>query len=472
MERYVGNTVGRADIGSGGFELIFKKRTAGLRFCGIGLRSRGASSVFAAAACTGGDLAAIAGRYTSGTGNPVPDPCTGNCIDLSNGGGFQPGSRYGGGRYRRRIVRQAAGSVAGVTPFAGTARLFCCLFTVALVAVAFSMKVCAEDLPSSVQSILTQVPVDLEEASGWTLERVFQWMEEVAGCNLQKPIRFAIQAVGYVVFSTVLGILTGAESWRRCVDAIAVLGFGVISLGTMMDLTDTAVRTAQDCQNYLLSFVPVFSGIAAAGGQTAGALVYSGMFLTISGFLASTIAQLLLPAMQIYFCFSSCACIWGNAGVEEAASLFSKLLQWVLKVCGIVFGMVLGVQNVLAGTVDSAALRTGKSALQGCIPVVGDAAAAALSGAAAAVQLLKGSLALAALMALAAVFVPVFLQCALYTAAFGIVGIAAAAGGQKQCTQLCHLFFEGTKLCCSILVLQFFMVFLSTALLLISGNGG
>ena len=88
--------------------------------------------------------------------------------------------------------------------------------------------------------------------------------------------------------------------------------------------------------------------------------------------------------------------------------------------------------------------------MQGVIPVVGDAAAAALTGAAAAVQLLKGSLALAALLALTALFAPVLLQCA----------------------QLCRLYFEGARLCGSMLVLYFFMIFLSTALLLLAGNGG
>ena len=110
--------------------------------------------------------------------------------------------------------------------------------------------------------------------------------------------------------------------------------------------------------------------------------------------------------------------------------------------------------------------------LQGFIPVVGDAAAAALSGASAAVQLLKGSLALAALAALAVAFVPVVVQCLLYTAAFAVAGVAASLIGQKQCGRLCRLYGEGSRLCVSVLALYFFMVFLSTALLLLAGNGG
>lgn len=333
-------------------------------------------------------------------------------------------------------------------------------------------QVCAAGQPGEAEALLEQGTYALEDAAGWQLQDVWDGLADLLTGDLQKPIRFALQAAGYLLLAGVLNLLAGGESWRQCMDAVTVLGFGVLSLGAMMSLADTVTAAAQDCQNYLVAFVPVFSGVAAMGGHTAGAMAYSGMFFAMSGFLAAMIRLVLLPVMQIYFCFAACACIWGNPGVEEAASLFVRCLQGGLKLCGVVFSLVLGVQNLLAATVDSAALKTGKSVLQGFIPVVGDAAAAALSSAVAAVQLLKGSMALAALLALAAVFVPVFVQCLLYSAAFAGAGIVASAGGQKQCGRLCRLYLAGSRLCLSVLVLYFFMVFLSTALLLLAGNGG
>lgn len=330
----------------------------------------------------------------------------------------------------------------------------------------------AQELPVEAEALLNQEESALEDVGGWDLQDTLGWLAELLTQDLQKPIRFALQAAGYLLLAGLLALLAGGESWRQCMDAVSALGFGVLSLNAMMSLAGTVAAAAQDCQNYLIAFVPVFSGVAAMGGHTAGAMAYSGMFFSMSGFLAAAIRTFLLPALQIYFCFSACACIWGNSGIEDAAALFVRCLQAGLKLCGIVFSLVLGMQNLLAATVDNAALKTGKSMLQGFIPVVGDAAAAALSGAVAAVQLLKGSLALAALLALAAVFVPVFMQCLLYSAAFAGAGIAASASGQKQCSRLCRLYFAGSKLCLSVLVLYFFMVFLSTALLLIAGNGG
>lgn len=330
----------------------------------------------------------------------------------------------------------------------------------------------AQELPDTVSNLLTEETISIEQVSDWQLSDVFGWLADLAGHNLEEPLQFAFQAGTYLLLAGVFGLLVNGDSWRRCLEAVSLLGFGTLCLGAMMQLTDSVVTAAQDCQNYLVAFVPVYSGVALMGGQSAGALVYSGMFFTMSGFLAGAIRMVLLPVMQIYFCFAACACIWGNAGIEEAASLFARCLHWMLRLCGILFSLVLGLQNVLAGSVDTAAVRTGKSVLQGFIPVVGDAAAAALSGAASAVQLLKGSLALAALGALAAAFAPVLLQCLLYVASFAGTGILASLIGQKRCGRLCHLYGEGARLCASILILYFFMVFLSTALLLITGNGG
>ena len=136
------------------------------------------------------------------------------------------------------------------------------------------------------------------------------------------------------------------------------------------------------------------------------------------------------------------------------------------------FTFVLGLQNVLAAGTDRAALKIGKRVLSAAVPVVGDAAAAALGSASAAIGLLKGSLALAAVAALGAAFAPVLAQCGLYWLVFSGMGILAAGLGQKRSKQICTLFGQGTRLCGAILVLYFFLVILSTLLLLLGGNGG
>ena len=232
------------------------------------------------------------------------------------------------------------------------------------------------ELPKSTRDILDEGGTDLSDAARWRFSDLCDTVGAWAAEGLQPALHLAAQSAGYLLLAGLLGLLTG-DPYRAYVEILAVLGFGTLSLSAAMQLTELVAASALDCRTYLTAFVPVFSGLAAAGGQTSGALVYSGMFFAMSGFLSAVIQKLLLPVMQLYFSFAVSACLWDNPGMGDAAALFSRCLHWLLKGCGALFSLVLGLQSALAATADSAALRTGKGLLQGVIRVVGDAAGAA-----------------------------------------------------------------------------------------------
>lgn len=331
----------------------------------------------------------------------------------------------------------------------------------------------AAEIPDTAQDILEESGLDgSETGQDWEFGDILESAAGLFRNESGKPLRFAAQALLYLSIACSVGLVAQGGSWKKCIDAVSVLGFGALGLSAMMDLIARVGNTAAESQTYLVGFIPVYSAVLSLCGQTTGAAVYSGMFFSMSTFLSMVIEKFLLPVMQIYFCFSVSAALWGNPGIEDAAKLFSRCMSWLLKGCGTLFSFVLGLQGILAGNSDSAALRIGKSVLSGALPVVGDAAAAALESTVATVRLLKGSLALAAVIVLAASFLPVLLHCTLYFLAFSVSGILASASGQRQCGQLCRLFADGTRLCGSILTLYFFMVLLSTLLLLLLGNGG
>ena len=127
---------------------------------------------------------------------------------------------------------------------------------------------------------------------------------------------------------------------------------------------------------------------------------------------------------------------------------------------------------MFAQTIDHTALKVGNAAIGALIPVVGSAATAALQATAASLHLVKGGLALAAIVAFSGAFLPAFLQCILFRAVFALAGILASGTGQRRCSLLCRLFAEGIGICLAVLMLYFFLLLLSTILLFLLGNGG
>ena len=262
----------------------------------------------------------------------------------------------------------------------------------------------ADELPQEVQDILQDSPADITDAAGWTLADIAALLGTGLSAAFSPHCTLRRSLPGIFLLAGLLGLLVGRPAGAY-VEILAVLGFGSLSLSTAMQLTALVGSTAQDCSTYLTAFVPVFGGVAAAGGQTLrGAGLQRDVF-AMSGFLCAVIRKLLLPVMQIYFCFSVCACLWGNRGITDAAALFARCMHWLLKVCGALFSLVLGLQNTLAATVDNAALRTGKGLLQGRDPGCGGCRCRRTdrSGSGAAVAQ-RVPFALAGLLALAALF--------------------------------------------------------------------
>ena len=167
----------------------------------------------------------------------------------------------------------------------------------------------------------------LQQAAGWGFAELWQMAKDYLAANIGEPLAFGLRAAGYLLVAGVLGLLAGANNWRRCIDAVAVLGFAAMSLAAGIDLVRAAGDTAQDCQNYLIAFVPVYSGIAAAGGQTAGALVYSGMFFAMAQFLAAVIF-LVKPPRQAHGVLShDCTTVYTSVFFQSSHTFIRLLSQ-------------------------------------------------------------------------------------------------------------------------------------------------
>ena len=210
------------------------------------------------------------------------------------------------------------------------------------------MRALAAQLPEKAGELLGDAGLSAQNAAAWDLQSVFAWLLENLEQAYSAPLRFAGESLVLLLLGCAAALVLGSGSWKACLEAFCALAFGAASLSAMRQLTLSAEQTAASCQTYLLSFIPVFSSAAAAGGQTSGALAYSTMFLAMSNFLAWAIRTVILPLIQIYFCLSVSAAVWNNAGIEEAALLFARTLSFLLKSCGGVFTFVLGLQSVLA----------------------------------------------------------------------------------------------------------------------------
>ena len=248
-------------------------------------------------------------------------------------------SRVGNGRRRvsRRTGRPHFGIDAGASSFAGVDRLFFVAAAIGVSLALFPLVGHAAEIPKDAQRLIEDSGVSVQQLSEWNLRDLLQWLTPYWENSVQGPLSFLAQLCPLLLLAGCVGLTAGKRGWKECLDTVAVLSFGVMSLSVMTKLLGTLTETASQSQAYLAIFAPVYSGIAILGGQTAGASVYNGMFYAMAAVLSVAMERLLLPIIQIYFCVAASASVWGSQSLQEAARFFARTLSGMLKIVGYLF---------------------------------------------------------------------------------------------------------------------------------------
>lgn len=311
-----------------------------------------------------------------------------------------------------------------------------------------------------------------EQFASMGLGELLEWAAGLCRGQLQRPVRLAALLSCFLLCGAAALCLAPGQNWRQMLEWVLLLGVFLLTADPLLGLMDEVGQTVQGWYAYLISFVPVFSGVMLSCGQPGAAAVYSGMFLMIAGFSAQLISTLAMPLLQVYLALNTAAGLCFVEGLSDACALLGGAVRWLVKFLAAAFAGVLGLQTVLAQGADSLAAKTGQFVLSSAVPLVGGVASDAMGSVLAGLRVLKGSLGFAAIAVLAAAFIPLLARCAAYSAAIAAAALVAKAMGLRRCGGVLDGAAQSIGICISFLVFFFMLVVLATALMIVTGGGG
>lgn len=334
-----------------------------------------------------------------------------------------------------------------------------------------AVPVWASEYPPQTEEILDQAPMGTDEFLSMDPGEWLGYLWKKVQEPLLAPARALGQAALYLTAVCLAQVLVAAGPLRDVVRLVGTLGFAQLCCEELTGLLAGMEETALAWHSYLGGFIPIFSGVMVMGGQTAGAGVYSGMFLGLSSLLAQGIAGILIPGVKIYIALAVGAQLWGNQGILEGVRVLYKGVSWLLKGICILSAGVLGLQGMLSQNMDQAVNKGGQALIKLFLPVVGDVATQAFASVAAGLRMLKGTLAFAAVGTVFLQFLPVLAGCVSGILLFWILAAGAKSCGLGSCGGLAECFAQGIQLCLSGMVLYFLLVMTATLMMAMMGGG-
>lgn len=335
-----------------------------------------------------------------------------------------------------------------------------------------------DQAPKAAREIMEELELGLEDwrqLLGLTPADFFSAVGKLLLEAARAPLKLFGVLLGVVIlcaFIDGMKISFGSRDLDTVFHAVAVLCTAGAVLEPVTRCVEKTAGSIEECSRFMLAFVPVFSGIVAAGGQPVTAGVYRTVLFAVSQLVGQFAAGTLVPFICIYLAFCFTASLAPGLRLEEAAKSVKSCVTWAMGFVLTVYVGILGLQSMVASGGDGLTYKTTKFLLGSFVPVVGGALSDAFSTAQGCLKMLKNWVGAYGIAVGAFTFLPVLLEAAAW---YGALQLAALAGDLLGAGKIAHILrAAGTALGLLLsLTLVFGLLFIITiTIMLLTVSGG
>ncbi|MBQ8434723.1 MAG: stage III sporulation protein AE [Oscillospiraceae bacterium] len=280
---------------------------------------------------------------------------------------------------------------------------------------------------------------DPESILSLTPSKAWDIIKETVTDMLYAPIKLFLTVTVVIILTSLaegMGDTVRSREMSGILEIICILAAVGIIFVPVCECIDVVSQALSEGAEFMLGFVPVFSGFAAAGGHVTSATGYSAAVFGFSNLAISAAENFFLPMLSM--CFStaivdSCCDAVNLSGIINGVK---KIVTWGLGLVMTIFTGILSVQSIVGASADSVAVKAAKYVLSNSIPLVGSAASDAYSTVRGSILLLKNGVGGIGIAALAVMLLPSLVQTLVCKITFFILETVSEIFGTKKLTGL------------------------------------
>lgn len=254
--------------------------------------------------------------------------------------------------------------------------------------------------------------IDPDSLIGLSISDFFQTLWDMVKSEIRLPLRILITMIAVVMLCSLFRAFQATiaeKSYTNAFTVVSVLTACAVMMSPVVDCITRASEAIRECSNFIVSFIPVFSGIVAASGKPITAAGYtSALFGTIQ-IIAQIAANFLVPLLGIYLAFCMVGSINDSINISGITATVRNVVVWTLGLLLTVFVGLLTLKGLVAGSADTVATKTTKFLLGSFVPVVGGALSEAYNSVQGCMGLIRSAVGSFGIIVCFLTFVPILL---------------------------------------------------------------
>lgn len=337
------------------------------------------------------------------------------------------------------------------------------------------MRPVSDSLPDDVKGKLEENNItadSVDEITSITAADVFAYVWDEVKHKASYPVRvFAMMLCVITVNAAVNGFsdCLSNKSLERIYNMVTVLIITSVISEPVSECVALTAETLRSGAEFMICYIPVFSGIAASSGSITSAAAYNTALMLISEAVVWISAEYVMPVLSVCMSLGIIEAINPSFQLTSVTEGISKLVRIALGFVMIIFIGVLSLQSIIGTSADTLGIKAAKYLASNFIPVVGGAVADAYTTIRSSLGILRGGTGFFGIATLFFMTVPVIVEIGIMKLVFDCSDMICSMFGFGNIKIIIKNTSSILAMMLSLMICFTMMLIISTALLMSMG---
>ena len=332
----------------------------------------------------------------------------------------------------------------------------------------------SEIIPDDARNILESLGIEnfeLNEIYNISLEKITDFFMVTLK---EKSTYIANDFFNLLSAVLIIGILTALFKGycdEQLTDILSVVIITISSVGVIESSISAVVSVLDLSGKFMLGFAPIYTLIISLSGNPASALTYNTIALFIAEIISKIITSGAIDFIGVYFCLGISFSLNDTINIGRFTSGVNRFISTFLGLIASIFTGYLGLKNILSVSVDRVSVRSIRFLISSVIPVVGSAISDAYSSLIGSINLMKGSVAIVAILVILILNIPIIIENLIYYIFFNLLSYVSDILLAKKVGDVFRVFTCGMRILLLLCIFEVFVLIISVGIAL-SVKGG
>ncbi len=306
-----------------------------------------------------------------------------------------------------------------------------------------------------------------------SIESIAVYIKNIIKEKIFSPLKLFLSMTGIIIISAVISSMReGSGNKDLIFSSVVSLAISTLLASFVTECITKISASIRDMSYFVLSFIPVFSGVTLASGKPMTSMVYQATLFGTIQLFSQIFVNVVIPILGIFLAISIIGSSFGIFKTDGFSKALKTTATWLLTFCMTVFVGMLTIKGLVSTTADTVTTRTTKFLLSTFIPVVGGALSEAYNSLSACMGVVKSTVGVFGIIAVVVCYLPILLEVLLTILSVYLSSVVGGIFEQKNEVALLKSVSSILSVMLGIVLCFGLMIIVSVTIMLIIGNGG